>query len=389
MQLDPRTLALYTAAIGLGLAILTHLFGRVQRTYPGFDNWVLALVTFAAALCSVALRGIVPAAVVRYGPSGFGLATVFAIVAGQDRFFDAARGLRRFLVAGAAGAALTLLAEAAGRDRAGQALAAATVGALVVAAAWRFVRLAPARLAVPARFCAGVLLVLGVTRLWRAWLFLGTGLRYDVLAASTASSFNYAVNAVFVTLWSFAFTFLNAGRVAAELEESHEELRRIAVTDPLTGLLNRRAFFDEARSELSRARRYSFFVSVLMLDIDHFKQVNDRHGHDAGDRLLAAVGAVLRRELRTNDICARMGGEEFAVVLVRAGAGDAVAVAERLRQAVAATSVAGSEDRVAATASIGTVTADGAAGELDELLTRADKALYAAKQAGRNRVVAG
>ena len=80
MQLDPRTLALYTAAIGLGLAILTLLFGRVQRTYPGFDHWVLALATFAAALCSVALRGSVPAAVVRYGPPGFGLATVFAIV---------------------------------------------------------------------------------------------------------------------------------------------------------------------------------------------------------------------------------------------------------------------------------------------------------------------
>jgi diguanylate cyclase len=171
-----------------------------------------------------------------------------------------------------------------------------------------------------------------------------------------------------------------------ELEQFLSEARREAATDPLTGLANRRAF-DAALLDLAgRAMNNGQPLSVLIADVDHFKRVNDRWGHDTGDAVLRMVAACLLQGVRGRDIVARHGGEEFSVLLPDTAIEGAAAVAENLRAAVGHSHLApeASGDLLTVTISVGTASYE--AGEkLSETLSRADRALYRAKQAGRNR----
>jgi diguanylate cyclase (GGDEF)-like protein/PAS domain S-box-containing protein len=161
------------------------------------------------------------------------------------------------------------------------------------------------------------------------------------------------------------------------------ELKRLATTDPLTGLWNRRSLLEQGSAELARARRQGRELSVLMLDLDHFKRINDTLGHRAGDLMLQKLGAAWQEGLRAGDIFGRMGGEEFAVVLSDSGPDEAAAAARRLRRAAAGVEVEGC--RVTASAGVASLRPSDAS--LEDLLHRADQALYRAKAAGRDRVV--
>ena len=165
-----------------------------------------------------------------------------------------------------------------------------------------------------------------------------------------------------------------------------QELRYLATTDPLTGLLNRRAFMAMLAGELTRSQRLHSRFTLLMLDIDHFKQINDSHGHPAGDAVLVHLAALLTEQLRSIDKLARIGGEEFAIMLVDTPADGAAGVVERLLDSIRSQPAEhpASHQPIAFTASIGcTETLP----EDDELtaLARADRALYIAKQSGRDR----
>jgi diguanylate cyclase (GGDEF)-like protein len=175
--------------------------------------------------------------------------------------------------------------------------------------------------------------------------------------------------------------------MAEELEKDRQALRELSARDPLTGLSNHREFFRLLREETQRSQRYRHPLSLLMIDLDYFKRVNDTYGHPAGDRVLCAVAGIIRRELRQVDHVARYGGEEFAVILPETAVSEALAIASRIRQAVAARPLAISEgEGVELTISIGlAVFPDDAAAE-EGLVEQADQALYAAKAAGRNRV---
>lgn len=164
------------------------------------------------------------------------------------------------------------------------------------------------------------------------------------------------------------------------------EQERLAAIDVLTGLRNRRAFQQQIAVEIARASRYGTPLSLPLIDVDHFKQINDSHGHAGGDRVLAALGALLREQLRSPDIPARWGGEEFVVALPSTDLEGAALAAERLRAAVAAASVRHGSAEIPVTLSIGVSALEG--GETLEALTeRADQAMYAAKVKGRNCVV--
>ncbi|MGN2243233.1 diguanylate cyclase [Frateuria sp. GZRR33] len=164
--------------------------------------------------------------------------------------------------------------------------------------------------------------------------------------------------------------------------------RRDAAHDPLTGLANRRHATAHLQAACADADRRGEPLSVLMLDLDHFKRVNDQHGHAGGDCVLVALAQVLRRELRASDLAARHGGEEFLAVLPACDGTDALATAERIRLAVAAMHVPVPDGEARATLSVGLATRD--TGEAPEaLIARADAALYRAKAQGRNRCVVG
>jgi two-component system cell cycle response regulator len=167
----------------------------------------------------------------------------------------------------------------------------------------------------------------------------------------------------------------------------YEDARRLATTDMLTGLLNRRAFLDAIERERARSDRHAFPLSLLLLDIDHFKRVNDGRGHAAGDAVLRGVARILASVARKSDFVARWGGEEFVLALPQTSEAGARVAAERVRRAVAAESHQ-MPDRglpLTVTASIGAASAE-APWSVDQLVTAADAAMYAAKARGRNRV---
>lgn len=169
-----------------------------------------------------------------------------------------------------------------------------------------------------------------------------------------------------------------------QLAEAKASLASMAETDPLTGIGNRRRFISVAEYELARAKRDQTPLSVLMFDIDHFKRLNDRHGHATGDAVLVAIAARCAARLRRTDVVSRWGGEEFVVLLAGTALSTACSVAESLRAAIAELPL----DRVpeGVTISIGVAQTDGMETGLDDLLAAADRQLYAAKAAGRNQI---
>lgn len=159
--------------------------------------------------------------------------------------------------------------------------------------------------------------------------------------------------------------------------------------DPLTGLGNRRAMTQQGARHLADSVRHGVPLALLMMDLDGFKTVNDAHGHLVGDRLLCAVAAAIRSATRAADLCARVGGDEFVVLLPRTGLSGALECGERIRRAVAQIAVRSeTHDLVGANVSIG-VASLGRGMSLDDLYRQADEALYAAKRTGANRVLAG
>lgn len=172
----------------------------------------------------------------------------------------------------------------------------------------------------------------------------------------------------------------------ARLDALNADLQRLAMLDPLTGLPNRRAFFDRARQAFEHRRRHPAALSVLMIDIDHFKAVNDRYGHAAGDAVLAELARRMALVLRPQDTLARHGGEEFSVLAPDASLQGAEQLGQRLHRAVVEHPVIVDGQPLAVTVSIG-VAACAPDDTLEASLRRADEALYAAKAQGRNRVV--
>jgi len=257
--------------------------------------------------------------------------------------------------------------------------------------------------------------VMEYTPMYRELLAAGAGTRRAIVAASAAGLllgllFGYGLARGLVA------DLRRLGRAAGQLADGHDHVRarvrghgalrelaaafndmatriaaqkaaltEVAISDPLTGLHNRRSFQVRLAEEVERTRRSQVPFTLLLLDLDHFKQVNDRFGHQAGDHALQAVAAVLHRQLRAVDLPARIGGEEFAVLLPDTAGAGALEAAERLRAAIAAHPIPHQHATITVSTSIGVAWCPAHADTGDGLLRVADQALYQAKRGGRNR----
>lgn len=224
---------------------------------------------------------------------------------------------------------------------------------------------------------------------------LQANLRHLTWQAQMVSSGDYSQRVDFLGEFSTAFNSMieQLSATVCSLEEGQERFRQMAITDALTGLYNRGYFFTLAETEMSRAFRYGLNISILMLDLDHFKKVNDSLGHQVGDLVLVATARVLTERLRGTDIVARYGGEEFVIVLPESRRKAAMTAAEKIRCAVADYPVEVGGNAIKITVSLGAShwgpdqrTGASAKLKVKELITAADVALYRAKNAGRNRV---
>ena len=246
------------------------------------------------------------------------------------------------------------------------------------------------------------------SRTGRAWwlLFFATGLILPLLLVRAGFSLfgtmefvatpqspvapNLVQVAVFVGLT--ALNLLGAlGFVLMIKERGNREIRMLAMTDPLTRTLNRRAFLEQAEQHIAAALRHHLPLSLLMIDIDHFKRINDGFGHPAGDQVLVEVTQLFSSLLRTEDTLARYGGEEFCVLLPNTNEAGALALAEKLRRAVEEKRVVLGGETLPITISVGLTVCDanssGCHKDFASMLQDADRALYLAKQKGRNRIV--
>lgn len=209
-----------------------------------------------------------------------------------------------------------------------------------------------------------------------------------ILMPGNSGDFNLGI-AVLVPLLVaplFAYTFLS---LYFELEKVREEINTLAVTDELTRVYNRRQFMRLAELELERSKRNRRAISVIIFDIDDFKNINDRHGHLCGDVVLQELSQACQKILRPYDAFARFGGEEFILLLPETDEANALQVANRLCQFVSAHVVDYKGTPIRVTISIGVTTSDVIRDTLDDLLRRADQALYRAKGSGKNRLEVG
>ncbi|MBN7796273.1 GGDEF domain-containing protein [Parahaliea mediterranea] len=217
---------------------------------------------------------------------------------------------------------------------------------------------------------AGLLVVAGHLEAWLGWQ------RESDLSRAQADA---------IGVHSAAYALVVVGFLASVLLEYQRHLTHLATEDPLTRLLNRRGLEDAIYVSLASASRHNLNTSAIKLDIDHFKQVNDSFGHDTGDQLIQQVAQVLQRLCRASDVVARVGGEEFLLVLPNTDRDGARVLAERIRGAIGGDALLVDGQRIAITASLGVTTAEGEV-DLDSLAREADRALYQAKREGRNRV---
>lgn len=174
------------------------------------------------------------------------------------------------------------------------------------------------------------------------------------------------------------------------LDRAHmyKRLQRMSITDALTGVANRRHFTERYRLEFNRSQKSAYPLSVLMIDIDHFKNVNDTYGHLVGDEILVSVAHTITEQLREIDFVARFGGEEFVVFLPETGKEAAMKAAQRVCATVASSEYRAYDEKMHISVSIGAATFPDDSDDKDALIERADAALYAAKEQGRNRVIA-
>jgi len=175
-------------------------------------------------------------------------------------------------------------------------------------------------------------------------------------------------------------------KYAIKRKKMDEKLENLALTDPLTGLYNRRYFFERGWNEYVRARRYQHHLAVIMLDLDFFKQINDKYGHACGDMVLMKVAKLFSQTLRDVDLVARFGGEEFIILIPETDKGGVDFVAQRIRQEIYDTPMEHNGKNFNITASLGIALIEDVVGDFETMINQADIALYYAKENGRNRV---
>ncbi len=199
-----------------------------------------------------------------------------------------------------------------------------------------------------------------------------------ILGAKRANAFVDSVRSTLEVLASHLAVSLSNARMVRELET-------MATTDGLTGLLNKRSMLEQSEQKLAAAVRFGRPLSVLVVDLDHFKRVNDTYGHDVGDVVIRGLAEILKRQKRTTDLVARFGGEEFVVLCEQTDEHGALLLAERIREELKCTSFHSDTGRLSITCSLGISTFPAAGRSWDELFKAADDALYISKRGGRNR----
>jgi diguanylate cyclase (GGDEF)-like protein len=378
INFDARSFLLTSLVVGI---LCTIVFAALRRSFPkeigGISDWAAGDAVFVSGALLFVLRDLLPAAL--------GVVIANTLVTGGILLMYSS--LRKFAgMAPRYGIALAILGVMfaglclvvrSGQPVEGRLLLVTAINTTIFLASARVIL----RMAVkgfPEWFTASIFILIGVSSLTR---FAASMLHYDL--PENAMNFS-AVQQIYLATYSIAIMSANFGFLLMVTRKLSMRLEHTAARDHLTGAFTRAAFTEVFDKEIGRSNRHVLPLALLIVDIDDFKQVNDRHGHPMGDEVIKAFANLATQELRDQDALCRYGGEEFAILLPDTGAAEALVVAERIRKTFGACHLPGLPP---ATVSIGLMASNDGRATMDTLIGQADRALYLAKNSGKNRVV--
>lgn len=380
MSLDLRSIMLFASVLALLQASVTLLFSVAGKKYPGIYLWALGNSLLAIGLLQISLRSLISDLASIVGANTLIALGISLLLHGCLRFTNRpVRLWRMYWPIGLIAVLFAYFTYVFNSVESRIIIISLFVSLRSFQATNSLLVQAPERSWASYRFTGITFVVLGTTFLLRGliiWLFQP---RINVFAPSSLQTTYFLITCLTIVLLTSGFGTMVMQRLVAELRQS-------ATTDFLTGTLNRRAALQRLQAEVARYRRTGIPFSILLLDIDHFKAINDLHGHQAGDVVLVQLARILANQLRSDDMLCRWGGEEFLIMLSAQNANTAQQAAERLRQRVMQEVYHVNAHIVRCTASIGVTAIGHRKQELDAVIAGADQALYQAKQAGRNRV---
>ncbi len=387
-SLDTLTLTIMLMAVTIVLSITMILIYLTRKTYPGFGLWTAGSTTFAVGFFFISLRDQLP--------------DIFTIVLANVLLLTAAicflEGTRLFrgrasreilnasviLVYAVFQSYFTFMINDVSIRIAIMSFLLAVIYSLV---ALELLRNVPLDLRFGNWFTGGLFAVYSIFMFARGLLTELFPAPQDLFAPNMLQSITFLLAIFLGIAWTFGFVILNSERLESDLKSAQIELERMAKIDFLTGIANNRFFFEAGESEIQRAHRYNRPLAVLMVDLDHFKKINDTYGHAIGDKALMELAVTCKDLLRNIDIFGRLGGEEFAILLPETDIVGGGIIAERLLSAIAKTNIEADNKILHITVSIGVAELLPDENQLETLLKRADDAMYEAKRKGRNQVI--
>ena len=388
--MDLRTLFILTVLINIIIAFIMAIYWRTQKTYAGFGYWTLANVAMTVTFSLFALKGIAPEFVTVVIANTSAVSGAFFRYAGV-RFFWGAESLPhlRFHQTVVAVCALLLTYYTCIDDNIVLRLFAVSliISGYFLATARNMIKGATQGYPYEAWTLALLNLVYATLMMGRAFEWLIFPEARHLLIASSMSTLYFSSILLLEVTTALLFLMLNSQRLAKNLLQMQGDLEKLAASDMLTGLYNRRKLEEVCTAALTHARVHNRPSALLLIDLDHLKQMNDTFGHPAGDALLNTVVKTIRAQLRDQDILGRLGGDEFVVVLPATPEDVAKTFADQIRQAVQSQPFLWEDQEMAMSISVGVAALSDADCNWQDWLKRADTNLYQAKKGGRNQIV--
>lgn len=381
MSLDLRSLAAIGLMVNAYMCVLLAVYGASQKTYPGYNFWLLGSVLTALAYTLFGLRGHLPDFFTVVLSNTVAVLFSLARLEGIRRFVGQAR-LPRGLWALAVTVNPLVFAyftyvypSAIWRNLVVTGVSVTLIGAMARALSqYPFGGLRVVR-----RFVLGLLTAVSLVVVMRALAWIVWPATADLAANTPFNIAFYLLNILFDISWAVCFILLNSQRLQTKINDLSQQLERLASVDMLTGLFNRRKFLEVSAREWERAKRHGHHLSLMLFDLDNFKKVNDTFGHAAGDEVLKQVAHTCQRALRATDVLGRLGGDEFVILFPETNLHMAHTIAARIEQHVRAIPFPWS-DQAPVGLSYGIASLHPGDADLDAMLVRADDMLYAMKE---------
>ncbi|MFT3746652.1 MAG: diguanylate cyclase [Pyrinomonadaceae bacterium] len=385
--IDIRSVAFALMLVTGLMAMVLYFVLRAQKTYPGTGYWVLSNFAGTLGFLCLGLRGYIPDLIALVIGNTLAVGATALALEGNRRFLELKPdSFVPFVFMSAYAITITFYTYIDPSETARIIVSSIVASGLTFLSFRAFAEKPGIMKNVVYRTAAMTFLLFSVLMALRMVATMSFTTIGQIYAPVWIQSVSFMMFLIFATVWTLNYVVLNSERLNEELRAKEAELLEKATTDFLTGLSNKRAFDEFASSEIKRSRRYNLPACLVLLDLDHFKNVNDTFGHTAGDKVLAEIGALLKRMTRQHDLIARVGGEEFGLLLTHTDIESGHAVAEAFRREIQQLEIQHSAINLSVTSSFG-VAELRESDTLDSLKERADRYLYRAKDEGRNRVV--